>query len=97
MTAQISITPEQKNQLIFNATFRQLRVISEATELLEATLAESVDLEALASNLHFHGFISASAAVRLSSGKEWIDVTITPEQFDKYANPARRFASKAGE
>ena len=88
----MTITQEQKNQLIFNATFRKSMTIAEAAELLEWILSEFTELESIASYLQFHGFISGGAATQLTKDKAWLDVTITPEEFENYANPVRRFS-----
>lgn len=85
-------TQLQKNQMIFRATFRSRQTVTEAISLLD-WLMEITDMESLAEQLRFAGFISDYEAIQLAKGKGWIVAEMPQEKFDRYIKPSR-FGSK---
>lgn len=87
-------TQLQRNAMIFSATFRKSTTIAEATELLDWLLTDATDMQLLADQLRFYGFISNADAINLAKGKGWTVAEMPQEKFDRYIAPSR-FSRKA--
>ena len=80
--------------MIFTATFRRSSTVAEATDLLDWLLTDITDMELLADQLRFHGFITNLDATNLAKGKGWTVAEMPQERFDRYIAPSR-FSRKA--
>ena len=87
-------TQLQRNAMIFTATFCKSSTVAEATDLLDWLLTDITDMELLADQLRFHGFIANIDAVNLAKGKGWTVAEMPQEKFDRYITP-NRFSRKA--
>lgn len=85
----ITPTQAQINQMIFNRTFRTAIKMQEATDELAWQLENITDLEQLANQLRFNGFLSDFDAIQLAKGLGWTVAEMSDEKFAQYSTPSR--------
>ena len=81
--------------MIFNRTFRQENTIQEATELLDLLITGATDMELLADQLRFFGFITNLNAIKLAGGEGWTVEELSEDVWERHTRTSGRF-SKVG-